>query len=91
MAAEWHRRELREEAPRVLAAAYGGPGRIQVRLHELQTPASGPDMVQRRKPTADAVAFDTERFFGEASVKESLRNRVHGFVRALNKHMQGQH
>src|SRR5712692_9980668 len=92
----WQLQELRESAAtsdqkgarRVISGVYKGPGTLKVEIYELVSRASGLDMVQKRRPTANSVAFDTDKFFAVVNWESTDREKVTAFVRALEKHLK---
>ena len=95
IAGVWQLQELRESAAtsdqkgarRVISGVYKGPGTLKVEIYELASPV-GLDMVQKRRPTANSVAFDTHNFFAVVNWESTDREKVTAFVRALEKHLK---
>jgi len=95
-AGEWHRTSLRDlaasESPdpvprtsidRIRTATYQGPGKLEVRLYQLSSPAVGLDVVQRWHPSADTVFFNHGRYFVVVKWQEVERRALQSFVREL--------
>jgi hypothetical protein len=98
MAGVWQRTAVREtpvsEAPdpvprnsvaRLLTASYSGPGKLDARAYELDTPAVGLVLAQRWRPSADTVYFNRGRYFVVVKWQEADRAALRSFLRALEE------
>jgi hypothetical protein len=64
-------------------AAYEGPGRLQARVYELESPAVALDLVQRWRPSADTVFFYRDQYFVVIKWQDADRRALQAFVREL--------
>jgi len=69
---------------------YEGPGSATVELYELTAPPGGLEMVQRWRPTADAVVWYTPRYFVVIKWQSADREAVGALIRSLEKQFQEQ-
>ena len=96
MAGVWRRTTLQnlgpsdapDPLPRTLinhlqTAAYEGPGRLQARVYELESPAVALDLVQRWRPSADTVFFYRDQYFVVIKWQDADRRALQAFVREL--------
>jgi hypothetical protein len=97
---EWHRvgpvRDIRErqneipvrtvEATR--AATYEGPGRLDVRVYALATPAVALDVAQRWTPRPGMVFFYSDRFLVVVQWQRAGKKELQGFLSDLEKRFQ---
>jgi hypothetical protein len=67
------------------SATYEGPGSATVELYELTSSAGGLQMVQEWRPVADTVVWYTPRYFVAVKWRNSDRNAVSAFVRAIEQ------
>lgn len=67
------------------SATYEGPGSATVELYELTSSAGGLQMVQEWRPVADTVVWYTPHYFIAVKWRNSERNAVGAFVRAIEK------
>jgi hypothetical protein len=94
----WHRMSVSEPPPsaasgvlspasveRIRAASYEGPGKLDVRVYQLTSPAAALDVVQRWRPAADTVFFYSDRFFVLIQWQTADRKALQEFVGALEK------
>ena len=94
----WHRTSVGEPPPsaasgvlspasveRIRAASYEGPGKLDVRVYQLTSPAAALDVVQRWRPAADTVFFYSDRFFVLIQWQTADRKALQEFVGALEK------
>jgi hypothetical protein len=99
-AGPWHRTSVGElqpaEAPdpvprasieRIRAATYEGPGKLEVRIYQMSTPAVALDLVQRWQPSADSVFLYADRFFVVVRWQAAERGPLHEFVSLLEKRL----
>jgi hypothetical protein len=95
-AGPWHRTALRElraaEAPdpvppagieRIRSASYQGPGKLDVRVYQMSSPAVALDMVQRWHAAPDTVFFYGGRYFAVVRWESAERKALHAFVGVL--------
>ncbi len=73
----------RSSINRLQIATYEGPGRLEARIYELDSPAVAFDLAQRWRPSADTVFFDRGRFFVVIRWEQAERKALQGFVRDL--------
>ncbi len=96
VAGVWHRTALanpslssapdpvpRTAVNRLQTAAYEGPGKLEARAYELDSPAVALDLVQRWRPSADTVFFYRDRFFVVVKWDQAERKALEAFVREL--------
>ena len=96
----WHRTSLREfqlaEAPdpvpqagieQIRAASYEGPGKLDVRVYRMSTPAVALDVVQRWRPAPDTIFFYADRFFVVVHWQSAERKSLQDFVASLEKRL----
>ena len=86
----WHRTSAGELTPpagieRIRAASYEGPGKIDVRVYQLTSPAMALDMAQQWKPAPGTVFFYSGRFFVLVGWQTADRKALREFVGALEK------
>ncbi|MBV9507406.1 MAG: hypothetical protein JO323_20630 [Acidobacteriia bacterium] len=100
VAAVWHRAALAapaiSEAPdpvprtainRFERAAYEGPGKLDARLYELDSPVVALELVQRWRPSADTVFFYRGRYFVVIKWQDADRKALEGFIAELEKRL----
>src|SRR5579864_3395824 len=88
----WRRTALRQpaagDAPdpvprtvidRLQTASYEGPGKLEARVYELDSPAVALDLVQRWRPSADTVFFYRDRFFVVVKWDQAERKALEAF------------
>lgn len=68
---------------RLQTATYEGPGKLEARAYELDSPAVALDLVQRWRPSADTVFFYRDRFFVVVKWDQAERKALEAFVREL--------
>jgi hypothetical protein len=68
---------------RLQTATYEGPGKLEARAYELDSPAVALDLVQRWRPSADTVFFYRDRFFVVVKWDQAERKSLEAFVREL--------
>jgi hypothetical protein len=103
MAGGWRRTHLRtlaaSEAPdpappaaiqRILSAAYEGPGKLEVRLYQLNSPAVALDLAQRWRSSADTVFFYARNYLVTVNWQQADRKALHEFVLALERRLGSQ-
>lgn len=103
MAGGWRRTSLREmpvsDAPdpvprtavtRLETGDYEGPGRLQARVYELESPAAGASLAQRWRPSADTVFFTEGRFFVVVKWQQADRAALQEFVREMEARIKKQ-
>jgi hypothetical protein len=93
----WHRtgpvHEIRERPDEIPArtveathaASYEGPGKLDVRIYALPTPAVALDVVQRWTPRPDTVFFYSDRFFVVVQWQSTEKKALQAFLSALEK------
>jgi hypothetical protein len=94
----WRRAALAElpvsEAPdpvprtavkRLTAARYEGPGKLEARAYELTSSATGVDLAQRWRPSADTVFFSRGPYFIVVKWQAADRQTLQAFVRNVEK------
>jgi hypothetical protein len=64
-------------------ATYEGPGKLEARVYELDSPGVALDLVQRWRPSADTVFFYRDRYFVVVKWQEADRKALEAFVREL--------
>lgn len=100
MAGVWRRTTLQnlgpsdapDPLPRTLinqlqTAAYEGPGSLQARVYELESPAVALDLVQRWRPSADTVFFYRDQYFVVIKWQDADRGALRAFVRELEERL----
>lgn len=100
VAGVWHRTELREvsagDAPdpvprtvinRLQTASYQGPGKLEARVYELESPGIALDMVQRWRPSADTVFFYRQQYFVVVKWQDADRKALTAFVTEIQKRL----
>jgi hypothetical protein len=96
VAGVWHRTALaspplssapdpvpRTAVNRLQTATYEGPGKLEARAYELDSPAVALDLAQRWRPSADTVFFYRDRFFVVVKWDQAERKSLEAFVREL--------
>ena len=100
VAGVWRRTALREvsagDAPdpvsrsvinRLQVASYEGPGKLEARVYELESPGVALDMVQRWRPSADTVFFYRLKYFVVIKWQDAERKALTAFVTELQKRL----
>jgi hypothetical protein len=100
VAGVWHRTGLRElsagDAPdpvprtvinRLQAASYQGPGKLEARAYELESPGVALEMVQRWRPSADTVFFYRMKYFVVIKWQDADRKALTSFVTEIEKRL----
>lgn len=100
VAAVWRRTAVRELSPgdapepvprtvinHLQTASYEGPGKLEARIYELESPAIALDMVQRWRPSADTVFFYRDQYFVVIKWQDADRKALSGFVAELEKRL----
>lgn len=100
VAGVWHRATLAtpgvSDAPdpvprtainRFERAGYEGPGKLDTRLYELDSPAVALELVQRWRPSADTVFFYRDRYFIVIKWQDAERKALEAFVAELEKRL----
>jgi hypothetical protein len=75
---------------RILSASYQGAGTLQARAYLLTSSAVALDLVQRWKSTPESVFFYRDEYFIVVHWREADRNRLHDFVRVIEKRLDPQ-
>lgn len=96
VAGVWHRSTLQnvgsgdapDPVPRtsinhLQVATYDGPGKLEARLYELDSPGVALDLVQRWRPSADTVFFYRDKYFVVLKWQDADRKALEAFVRDL--------
>jgi len=96
MAGVWHRTGMANpalsDAPdpvprtavnRFQSATYEGPGKLEARVYELDSPGVALDLVQRWRPSADTIFFYRDQYFVVVKWQEADRKALEAFVREL--------
>jgi hypothetical protein len=96
----WNRTGLREmtasDAPdpvprtaidRLQVANYEGPGKLEARAYQLDSPGVALDLVQRWRPSADTVFFYRDEYFVVIKWQEADRKALKAFVDELEKRL----
>lgn len=65
------------------AAAYKGPGALDVRAYQLSSPSVGLDLAQRWRPSADTVFFNQGVYFVVVKWQSADRQALEAFVRQM--------
>ena len=73
----------RTSIDRLQIASYDGPGKLEARAYELQSPAVALDLVQRWRPSADTVFFYRDRYFVVIKWQDADRKALEAFIREL--------
>jgi hypothetical protein len=68
---------------RFQTATYEGPGKLESRVYELDSPGVALDLVQRWRPSADTIFFYRDRYFVVVKWQEADRKALEAFVREL--------
>ncbi len=97
-AGSWRRTSLRDApvadspdpVPRTAVANlriadYEGPGKLQARAYELDSPAVGLELAQRWRPSADTVFFNRGPYFIVVKWQSADRKALKAFVEELEK------
>jgi len=79
----------RSGVDRVEAASYEGPGKLEARVYELESPEVGLNLAQRWRPSADTVFFNEGRFFVVIKWQEAERRALAAFVRDFENRLKG--
>jgi len=100
VAGVWRRTEMREvsagDAPdpvprtvinRLQEASYQGPGKLEARIYELESPGVALDQVQRWRPSADTVFFYRDQYFVVIKWQDADRKALNAFVAELEKRL----
>ena len=100
MAGGWKRTELREipasDAPdpvprtsidALQVASYEGPGKLEARAYQLDSPGVALDLAQRWRPSADTVFFYRDEYFVVIKWQEADRKALKAFVDELEKRL----
>jgi hypothetical protein len=77
----------RSSVKRLETATYEGPGKLQVRVYELTSPAVGLDLVQRWRPAADRVFVNPGAFFVVVQWERADRKALQAFMQELEKRL----
>ena len=72
---------------RLQIATYEGPGKLEARAYELDSPAVALDLSQRWRPSADTVFFYRDRYFVVVKWQEADRTALEAFVRELQSRL----
>lgn len=100
VAGAWRRTDLRQvpasDAPdpvprtfinRLQTADYEGPGKLEARVYELESPGEALDQVQRWRPSADTVFFYRDQYFVVIKWQDADRKALQAFVAELEKRL----
>jgi hypothetical protein len=100
LATVWRRTSLHDappsEAPdavprtsvrRLEIAVYEGPGKLEVRVYELNSRAVALDMVQRWRLSADTVFFNQGEYLVVVKWEQADRQALRDFVRELEQRL----
>lgn len=100
VAGVWRRTEVHElsaaDAPdpvprtvinRLQTATYEGPGKLEARAYELESPGIALDQVQRWRPSADTVFFYRDQYFIVIKWQDADRKQLNAFVAELEKRL----
>jgi hypothetical protein len=100
VAGVWRRTELHELSPgdapdpvprtvinRLQEASYQGPGKLEARVYELESPGVALDQVQRWRPSADTVFFYRDQYFVVIKWQDADRKALHDFATELEKRL----
>ena len=71
----------RTSVERLQVAGYEGPGKLEARAYELESPAVALDLVQRWRPSADTVFFYRDRYFVVIKWQQADRKALEAFIR----------
>jgi hypothetical protein len=77
----------RTSVVRLQTAQYDGPGKLEVRVYELDSSAIALDIVQRWRPSADTVFFNQGAFLVVVKWQQADRQALHDFMRELEKRL----
>ena len=69
------------------AASYDGPGKLEARIYELESPGVALDQVQRWRPSADTVFFYRDQYFVVIKWQDADRKALTAFVAELEKRL----
>jgi hypothetical protein len=72
---------------RLQIATYEGPGKLEARAYELDSPAVALDLSQRWRPSADTVFFYRDRYFVVVKWQEADRKALEAFVHELQSRL----
>jgi hypothetical protein len=75
-------------ALRAWDASYTGPGLIQLRVYEMNSPAGGLDATQRWKHAPDTAVFHHEQYFAVVRWEPMDRDELAKFIRAFETHVK---
>jgi hypothetical protein len=68
-------------------ASYEGPGKVRVRVYDLESPAVALELVQRWRPSADTVFFQRGRYFVVLKWEDADRKALEALVAELEKRL----
>ena len=77
---------LREAVYTTPAGGTGAPA-LQVRIYQLQSAAMGLELVQRWRPSADTVFFNSGRYFVVVKWQSADRAALQAFIRELQQRL----
>jgi len=72
---------------RLQIGSYDGPGKIEARVYELDSPGVALDLVQRWRPSADTVFFYRDQYFVVLKWQDADRKALQAFVTELEKRL----
>jgi hypothetical protein len=96
----WRRTALRElsagDAPdpvsrsvidSLQAASYEGPGKVEARVYELESPGVALELFQRWRPSADTVFFYRQKYFVVIKWQDADRKALKAFVTEIEQRL----
>lgn len=72
---------------RLEIATYEGPGKLEARAYQLDSPAVALDLAQRWRPSADTVFFFRDQYFIVIRWDQAGRKQLEAFVRELQNRL----
>jgi hypothetical protein len=79
----------RTSVERLLTASYAGPGKLEARAYELDSPVVGPDLARRWRPSSDTVYFSRGRWFVVVKWQQADRGALQAFLQEVERRIQG--
>ena len=71
----------------LLAASYGGPGKLEARVYALSSPGAALELTQRWRPSADTVFFARGRVFVVVKWQAADRKLLREFVAEMEERL----
>ena len=77
----------RSAVDRMQTATYQGPGKVEARAYELDSPAVALELSQRWRPSADTIFFYRDRYFVVVKWEQANRQALESFVKELESRL----